>query len=595
MNTEIILTLCILLGAIILFATEIVAIDVTAMIVIGALVFSGILSPQEGLAGFSNTALATVAAMFVLSAGIEKSGVLSPLTAYLETLFRRNFWLGTISMLLMVAFFSSFINNTPVVALFIPVVLSCARAIQISPEKLLIPLSFASMFGGVCTLVGSSTNILASEYAESAGYGAFGMFEMSKMGLVFLAAGFAYLLLVGLRLLPKNTKAETIAEKYNLGDYLTNVVLQEGAPSVGMTIQTCPLVVDLKVEIIEVQRGRVHYFSPPGDFVLAVNDTLKVKGDVDKIRKLQNRDRVLVQPLPSKGGSKDASNDFVLHEVVVLPNSDLAGVRLEEIDFEVRFGGAFFLGVHGRKGLQHKTISDWKLAAGDCLLLGSPKDKSEALQRSFPDMFVVNHTEHAGFSPKNAIVAAGAVVAVIVLASVGILPIVTAALGGCLALVLTKVVSPEEAFRSISWKVIMLLAGSLSLGAALEKTGAAKLLADQIYLLGGSIGPVVMLSLLYLITSLLTETMSNNATVVLLAPIVIALAVSMGISPKPFLMAITFAASTSFMTPIGYQTNTMVYAAGNYAFKDFFRIGAPLNLLFWILATFLIPMFFPFH
>lgn len=210
-------------------------------------------------------------------------------------------------------------------------------------------------------------------------------------------------------------------------------------------------------------------------------------------------------------------------------------------------------------------------------------------------MFVINHTEHADISPKNALVSAGTVVAVIVLASMGILPIVTAALGGCLALVLTKVVSPEEAFRSISWKVIVLLAGSLSLGAALEKTGAAKLLADQIYWLGGSIGPVLMLSLVYLITSLLTETMSNNATVVLLAPIVIALAVSMGISPKPFLMAITFAASTSFMTPIGYQTNTMVYAAGNYAFKDFFRIGAPLNLLFWILATFLIPMFFPFH
>ncbi len=594
MSADIIITICILIGAVILFMTELVAIDVTAMIIIASLVLSGILSPQEGLAGFSNTALATVAAMFVISAGIEKSGALSPVSAFLEKLFRKNYWLGIISMLVSVAFLSAFINNTPVVALFIPVVLSCARAIQISPEKLLIPLSFASMFGGVCTLIGTSTNILASEYSAAAGLGAFGMFEMTKLGLVFLLAGFLYLLLIGLRLLPDHTKPNTFTEKYNLGDYLTNVVLQEGAPSVGKTIKTSPLTKDLKVEIIAVQRGEIHFSSPTDDFVLEANDTLKVKGDLDKIRKLQARDRVLVQPLPNNPTSKQIIGEFVLHEVVVLPNSDLAGVYLEEIDFEARFGGAYFLGVHGRKAQQHKRIGDWKLEAGDCLLLGSHKDKSESLQKNFPDMFVINHTEQADYSKKNALVAAITIISVIVVASLGIMPIVTAALGGCLALVLTKVVTPEEAFRSISWKVIILLAGSLSLGAALEKTGAAKLLANQIYLLGGAIGPWIMLSIIYLVTTLLTEAMSNNATVVLLAPIVIALAVSMGVSPKPFLMAITFAASASFMTPIGYQTNTMVYAAGNYAFKDFFRIGAPLNLLFWILASILIPMFFPF-
>jgi di/tricarboxylate transporter len=216
------------------------------------------------------------------------------------------------------------------------------------------------------------------------------------------------------------------------------------------------------------------------------------------------------------------------------------------------------------------------------------------LHKNFPDLFIVKHVDHSDFSKKNALIAAATVISVIALAALNIVPIVTAALAGCLVLVLTKSVSPEEAYRSISWKVVMLLAGSLSLGAALEKTGTAKLLADQIHHLGGAFGPVVVLSLIYLLTTLLTEAMSNNATVLLLAPIVIAVAQSMDVSPKPFLIAITFAASASFMTPIGYQTNTMVYAAGNYTFKDFFRIGAPLNLLFWVLASLLIPVFFPF-
>ena len=593
MSAEIVITICILLGAIILFATEVVSIDVTAVMVIGSLVLTGILEPEEGISGFSNVAVATVAAMFVLSAGIEKSGALNPLTAFLEKLFRRNFWLGTIFMLVIVSFLSAFINNTPVVALFIPVVLSCARAIKISPEKLLIPLSFASMLGGVCTLIGTSTNLLVSDYANSVGLGAFTMFEMTRMGTVFLIAGFVYLLLIGLRLLPDHKKEATFEDKYHLGDYITNVILQHGAPSIGKTIKSSPLVTDLGVEIIQVRRGGTRFFSPPEDFILAENDTLKVKGNVDKIRKLQNRSKVLVQPLLNKGTPVSPMGALVLHEVVVLPNSDLAGVKLEDIDFEDRFG-AVFLGVRGRKGLQNKLIGNWKLSSGDCLLLASPKDKSETLHKNFPDLFVIKHTDHSDFSKKQALIASATVISVIVLATLNILPIVTASIAGCILLVLTRVVSPEEVYKSISWKVIILLAGSLSLGVALEKTGTAKLLADQIHYLGGEHGPIVVLSVLYFIATLLTSAMSNNATVVLLAPIVIALAESLEVSPKPFLMTITFAASASFMTPVGYQTNTMVYAAGNYMFRDFFRIGAPLTLLFWIIASILIPVYFPF-
>ncbi|MCB0532994.1 MAG: anion permease [Lewinellaceae bacterium] len=593
MTITIIITLIILLGAVVLFATELLPVDVTAMLIISGLVLSGILTPQEGIAGFSNTAVATVAAMFVLSAGIERSGALNPVTLFLEKLFRRNYWLGIISMLVFVAFLSAFINNTPVVALFIPVVLSCARSIRASPEKLLIPLSFASIFGGTCTLIGTSTNILVSDYAEANGLGAFGMFEMTKLGLVFLVAGIIYLLVIGLRLLPERPGGSAHYEdKYHLSDYITNVVLLKGAASIGKSIRTAPLVADLALEIIQIKRGNRRFFSPPENFTLEEGDTLKVMGNLDKIRKLKRRKSVAVRPLLDRELSVDPNSELVLHEVVVLPNSELSGVKLNDIDFEARFG-AYFLGVRGRKGLITKQISHWKLAAGDCLLLTSPRDKSEIMHKNFPDLFVINHSDQTRFSSKEALLASGTVIAVMLTATLNILPIVTASLLGCLLLIMLRIVSPEDAYKSISWKVILLLAGSLSLGAALEKTGAAQLLADQIINLGGAFGPVVVLSALYLIATLLTSVMSNNATVVVLAPIVISLANSMQASPKPFLMAITFAASASFMTPIGYQTNTMVYAAGNYSFRDFFRVGAPLNLLFWLLASLLIPVLFP--
>jgi di/tricarboxylate transporter len=594
MNIEILLTILILVSAVVLFATEIVAIDVTAMLVIGALVLTGVLTPAEGLAGFSNTAVATVAAMFVLSSAVEKSGALHPVMGFLERLFRRSYWLGAGVMLASVTFFSAFINNTPVVALFIPVALSCCRAIQASPEKLLIPISFASMFGGVCTLVGTSTNILASDLAAKNGLGAFGMFEMTPLGLVFALSGFIYLLFVGWPLLPGHKAKQSIEEKFHLGEYVTNIVLQAGAPSIGTTVKTSPLVTELGVEIIQVHRGNQRFFSPAEDFVLQEGDVLKVKGDVGQIRKLQKRNRVLVQPLPNQETLPKSGIGLALHEVVVLPESDLAGKRLSEVDFEAKFGNAVFLGVRGRRGLEHRLLSDWRLGAGDCLLLGSPRDQSELLHRKYPDLFIISHTDHTDFLRREALLSAVVILGVIGVATFEVIPIVTAALLGCLVLILTRVITPEEAYRSISWKVVLLLAGSLSLGLALEKTGAARLLAEQIHALGGAVSPIVVLSVVYLLATLLTEIMSNNATVVLLAPIVIAVAESMGVSARPFLMAITFAASASFMTPIGYQTNTMVYAAGNYTFRDFFRIGAPLNLLFWILASLLIPVFFPF-
>ncbi len=593
MSVDIIITLCILLGAIILFATEFVSIDVTAMLILGCLILSGVLSPQEGLSGLSNTAVVTVASMFVLSAGIEKSGVLNPVSTLLEKLFLRNFWLGAISMLIFVSFLSAFINNTPVVALFIPVVLSCSKAIKISPEKLLIPLSFASMFGGVCTLIGTSTNILVSDYSKSAGLGAFSMFEMTKMGSVFLVVGFVYLVFAILKLLPNHEASAVFEDKYHLGEYITNVILQQGAPSIGKTIKKSPLVTDLHLEIFQVKRGNNRFFLPPDDFILEENDILKVKGNVDKIRKLKNRNKIVIHPLLEKELPVGNPGGLILHEVVVLPNSDFTGVKVSEIDFEESFG-AVLLGARSRKGLQSKTIGEWKLASGDCLLLASSKDKSKTMHKNFPGLFIINHTDYSSFSIKKALVAMLTVGSVILLASFNVVPIITAALAGCMVLILTQVITPEDAYKSINWKVIFVLVGSLSLGVALEKTGASQLLASQIVNFGGAFGPIIVLSAVYLLTTILTEIMANNATVVLLAPIVISLATTMQVSPKPFLMAITFAASASFMTPIGYQTNTMVYAAGNYTFKDFFKVGAPLNLLFWIIASLLIPVFFPF-
>lgn len=594
---EIIIVLVVLVLAIILFATEFFSVDVVALIIMATLIVSGVISPSDGVAGFSNSATITVAAMFILSAALFKSGAVVGLGNKLASLFQYNFWLAIIATMVVVGLVSAIINNTPVVAIFIPILAGAAIKSGHNLGKMLMPLSFASMFGGLVTLIGTSTNILVSGIAVEHGLEPFGMFEMSKLGFVFFAAGLAYMLLIGIRLIPKRGDSKGLVQKFGMGDYLTEIILMENAPSVGYKIKDSPLIRSLDIDILEVKRDGQKYFMPSGEMVLQKGDMLKVRCDLEKIKTLKEREGILLKS-DAKFKDKDIESDLItLVEAVIAPNSEFEGRTVKEIAFRQRFG-ATVLAIRHRGEIMREKVANTVLKSGDTLLIEAQRDKLDFLKQlqlhGRNTFLIVSEVGFPDFKKDKMGYVIATLIGIISLAAMNILPIMVAALLGCIFLIITGCITMEESYRAIDWKVIFLLAGAMSLGIAMDESGAAVLLSGLLIDGAGAWGPTAVVSILYLITVILTSVMSNNASAVLLAPIAIAGAVAMGVDARPFLMAITFAASSSFMTPIGYQTNTMIYGAGGYKFMDFMKVGGPLNLIFWVIATFMIPYFFPF-
>lgn len=592
MNYEIILVFAVAVCAVVLFATEKLSVDLVALLIMAALLVSGVITPEEGISGFSNKATVTVAAMFILSAGLFKTGAVTYLGKITSNLFKKNYWLGMVTVMFAVGFFSAFINNTPVVAIFIPILLGVAKEIKTSASKLLMPMSFASMFGGVCTLIGTSTNILVSSIAERQGQPAFSMFEIAPLGLIMFTVGMIYMLLIGVRLIPERRAEGDLIESFNLQEYIAEIVLLENSLSVGRAIKDAPIVKEIDLNIIEVHRGEAVYALPPPDFVLREDDVLRVRCDLEKFQKIQESEGVLFKPQYKWSDEDIETADTKLVEAVVAPNTNFVGKTLKSLKFREKFG-ASVLALRHRGRLLIEKIADTKLDAGDALLIEVKTERFQELQQN-SSFVIISEIEQPTYRRRKLYPALIIVAGVVLSATLGVAPIVESAIIGAILLILTGCITMEEVYQAIEWRIIFLLAGVLSLEAAMSNSGAGMLISSKIISLVGARGPVALLSAFYLMTFVLTEMMSNNATAALLTPIAIAAAHTIGVSPRPFLVAVMFAASASFMTPVGYQTNTLIYGPGQYKFSDFLRVGTPLNLLFWITATIFIPYFWSF-
>lgn len=591
------IVLIVLALAIVLFISEKLSVDLVALLVVAALVLTGTISPADGVAGFSNPATLTVAFMFVLSAALLRTGALATLGPRLAARFRKDRTMGLITMMVVVALCSAFLNNTPIVAVLLPIVVQTARSAGIPPGKLLIPLSFAAILGGTTTLIGTSTNLVVSGIAQNMGLAPFSVFSLTPMGLVFLVAGIVYMVVLGVKLLPGERQTD-LREAFAMRDYLTELEILPDSPAVGKPIMDSHLVKELEMNIIAIHRGTERFTVPAGDMVLQAGDLLKVRCDIERIKALKDRAHVALRP-----GLKVAEDDLLtrgtkLVELVITSNSVLEGGTIREADL-LRKYRAVALAVRQREEVVHERIQDVVLQAGDVILAEVRShyiERLKLLERRADSPFAIL-TEEEGmplFAKRRFAFVLAVLVLVVALASLGVVGIMEATLGGVCLVVLTGGLTMKEAYEAIDWKIIFLMAGALSLGMAMERTGLADRLALGHIGLLGDLGPQAVLAGIYLITIALTEVISNTATAALVAPIAITTAQDLGVDPLPFLMAVTFAASASFMTPIGYQTNAMIYSAGKYRSVDFLKVGAPLSLLFWVLATLLIPVFYPF-
>jgi len=590
-DINIVLTLAIILVMTALFISGRFRVDLIAIGVLVALPILGLIDINQVLFGFANQATVTIAAMFVLSAGLARTGAIHWITHRIEKVAGKGERWLILALCLVVAVLSAFIVNTAVVAIFIPVAIVLAKGRKISSSRILMPISFASQFGGVCTLVGTSTNILVNSIVVDKGMPPIGFFELTPLGVVMIVVGIIYLVTVGRWLIPKRTGEIEKVDKYRLADYLAELLVTAGSPLIGKTWEQSKMSRETKVELSNLLREGKAVSRPP-QTKIRPGDLLLLHGDISILMTLENKYGLELLKNVRVHDQELSSYDLRLNEILIPPRSNLIGRTLRTSDFFRRYRSAI-LGIQRRGKVMRERLGDIQLESGDTLLIQGHKDDLSRLLTS-NNVIVTNELTELHIRRDKAFVALFMILMVVILVVFNILPLLIAAIIGAAGMIIGRCLTLDEAYEAIDWKIIFLLGGVIPLGLAVEQNGVALWVTDSILKPLLSYGPVVVLAALYLITTLLTEALSNNATAVILAPIALSLAASMGVDARPFLIAITFAASTSFITPIGYQTNTMVYSPGGYRFSDFTRVGGPLNLIFFGLAVLLIPLIWHF-
>ena len=588
MTWEIIAVYVMLALTVALFVTDKVRMDIVGLLIMVILGVLGILEPRELLLGFSNEALVTIAAMFVLSAALMRSGLVAALGGKLAEFSRGSPLRFMVFALSMVCFMSAFINNTPVVVVFIPAVLTVCARLGASPSKFLMPISFASMLGGSCTLIGTSSNILIASYAAEVGF-EIGMFEFTGVGVAIVVVGMCYLLLFSWRFLPNRTTIASTVSAEDAKEYITQVRIGPDSDLIGKKLADTPLAT-ADIKVAELIRGdRVQRLER--EVPLRVDDILLIRGDLNKILELDREHSISITPDMHEDVPEVKRVEMTLFELMVAPESPLIGQSCRNLGLRQRFDVSVF--ALQRRGRHHqRDIADLELRMGDVLLVRGTTQALEGL-RSKDEFILLEGVHDEVIKRHKAPLALGTILMVVILAAAGLVPISVLALGGAAFLVLSKVLSPSDAYRSIDWPVLVLIAGMIALGNAMEETGALELAAGHLHAVTREWGDHATLWVFYFMAAVLSLLILNKPAAVLCAPLGIELAARLDCNPEPFIMAVAFAASTAMATPMGYQTNLLVYGPGGYNYRDFVIFGLPLNIIVGVLACGLIPLIWP--
>jgi len=596
MTPDIAIILGLLALGFILFVAETFSLDVTALILLSILFLLGYLSPLEAVSGFSNPAVITIAFLFVLSHSLQKTGVLEYLVVRINRLASKSRTLGTAVYLMAIGFASALVNNTAVVAIFMPVTIRLAHTYQVSPSKMLIPLSYAAILGGTLTLVGTSTNLLVNSiYSGSGSVEPLGMFEFTRYGVILMSLGLIYILFIAPKLLPSRTVTSSLTKSYHLGGYLTEMKIIAGSPLIGKTCLDRGINYNYDVMVLDILREKQLITRNIRRTPLQVGDTLFVRGTLENFLRMKEVEKITLLTDEKLTQSELEQEDNVLVECLLTDQSDLVGKSLMASNFRQRFG-AFILAIRREGDIFRKKIAHVILQAFDTLLVYGPAKKIESLSNK-GDFIVLGEVKAELRKQRFWWVSIIIILGAVILAALGIMPIMKGTLIGVALLLALKVLTPQESYQSIHWQVIVLIAALIPVGIVIQTTGTAEWIGKIISKIARMSSPEwhahFLLALIYLITMILTEISSNAATAIIMTPVALAVSVQMGFDSRPFIFAVAFAASASFITPVGYQTNLMVYGPGGYKFSDFIRVGFPLAILFWVSAIIFLPMIWP--
>ncbi|MBE7638876.1 TRAP transporter large permease subunit [Salegentibacter sp. BLCTC] len=603
MSLEIAILFFIIVVVIILFALEVFPIDKIAFFILATLLLTNLVSPEEAISGFSSPATITVLALMIIAIGLEANGVIDWLAGGLKNLRILPVFLMVPAFMLIAGSISAFINTTAVVIVFIKIITELSARYNIPSSKLLLPISFAGIIGGSCTLMGTSTNLIVNAVAVERGIERFSFFEFTWYGVIFMIITIIMVSLL-IKFLPRSGKNK-ISEDYNLDEYITKVIIQKDSGSIGKSIQESFLYDNDDIEVLRLKRNGIINDWPGKFTTLKEGDQLLLRCNLENLLKLKDSEgftvikegdkRKLADPIID---SEELEENVQVVEILMLPNSPLIGKNIKTVGW-YDLHGAVPLAIRKRRNFRNpkrrifnRGKDEIELRVGDRLLVEVTESALDELRKIENITILEQHKNIEVTTKTKRFLSLSILLVVIALSAFSIFPILKSAIIGCFLMIFTKCIDLGKIYAQVNWQIIFLLAGMIPLGVAMNNTGADQWISDQLLLVFENQTDTVIIGILFLVTMILSGFISNNATAIIITPIAISIAASLQMDPKPFILSVLFASNFSFFTPVGYQTNTIIYGMGIYRFRHFFIIGGLVSLVLWVTASLLLSTSF---